>query len=106
MPEHRLPRLPRQVYAPAGPVPVVRRKDLVNPDTGDACDGLWVPDERRIYIERRLGLASAHQTLRHEQFHAWVDDLRIQLPKEKLELLCDLYAMGRMGEDWERQRAS
>lgn len=94
----RLSRIPKHVHSMAGPVRVIRVKALCH--EGRSVYGLWDPDARVISIEAKLGLETAHQTLRHEQFHAWVDDLGIMVPKEKLEALCEAYAVGRMGEWW------
>lgn len=105
MGERKLRRLPRQCYAPAGPVPVRRKRNLTHPDTDQKLFGLWDPAARVIYVESKLSLETAWQVLYHEQFHAWVDDIGVLVPNEKLERLCDGYAMCRMGEIWsERPR--
>jgi hypothetical protein len=98
----RLPRLPKSVWGPAGPIPVVRKQNLRAPDDGRPCDGLWVEDARTIYIDARCTLTYAWPTLLHEQAHAWLADLRIQLPERTEELLCNHLANCRMAELYQR----
>lgn len=99
-----MPPVPREVHSMAGPVRVVRVRGLIDPKTAKPLYGHWDPATRTIRVERDLGPETALQTLYHEQFHAWVDDLGVNLPERTLEQLCDGYAMGRMGERWVRRR--
>lgn len=93
----RLGRIPKQVHSHAGPVQVVIVADLCD-EHGKSLFGYWEPDLRVISLTKGMSLVTAWQTLRHEQFHAWISDLGIDLTKTKAEALCEAYASGRMGE--------
>ena len=97
-------KVPKWVYAPAGPVEVRVVKGLTDPDLGGRCFGLWDPEKRLIFLEAMLSDKSARQFLYHEQFHAWLDDLGVLLPNSTIERLCDGYALARMGEqEWTKK---
>lgn len=93
----RLSRIPKQIHSHAGPVRVVIIEDLRD-DKGKALYGYWQPDTRVISLKKGMSLVTAWQTLRHEQFHAWISDLGIELSEKKAEALCEAYASGRMAE--------
>jgi hypothetical protein len=101
----KLPRIPRTVYANAGPIPVERIANLRDPDKPERnLFGIWLPDTRIIRLDRGMGPETAWQTLFHEQFHAWLDDNELAVSHNMAERLCGLYASGRMGEWWEKLR--
>ncbi len=93
-----MPPVPKWLFAPAGPVRVRFVRNLKHPDTGQLLFGLWDLETRTISLDKDLGLLAARQTMYHEQFHAWIDDLGVVLTSAVLERLCDGYALGRMGE--------
>ncbi len=100
----RLPPLPRTVSGPAGPIRVVRRKDLRD-EHGVECDGLWSPNERKIFIASRLELPRRHQVLCHEKTHRWLDDVGVLFRDQKLlEQVCDAMSVGMMHEFWWNRR--
>lgn len=90
----RLPRLPKEVWGPAGPILVRRQRRLIE-DNGDPADALWVEWERTIYIEQRVALQYAWTLVFHEQTHAWFADMRYEFGKQE-EDLCNHLANCRM----------
>jgi len=65
----------RKMWGAHGPVPVKVKKNLKAPD-GEKCHGIYLPDERVIYIDAdsakdpRLG----EVTLEHEWLHSVICD--------------------------------
>lgn len=96
-----LPRIPRLVYGPAGPIRVIRKFNLVA-DDGDVCDGMWVPDKRTIYIDRALAHETAYRIYLHELYHAYLDDSNIDLPEKLLERIVDALATADVNALWWR----
>lgn len=108
MPKRKTLRpLPKAVKAPSGPVPVRRKANLVNSDTGERCRGLWDPAARIIWIDAELSLSAAWPTLHHERVHAWLDDsgfywdLDNEAENARFELLCDTLAHCMMLDMWD-----
>lgn len=103
----RLPRLPSVVQGLAGPIPVERVIELKDWDETTArdvaCDGLWIPNQRRIQLDTSLELAPAWQALFHEEAHSWFDDLGIKMPGKLLESVCEAVATARMAELWRQK---
>lgn len=103
----RLPRLPNTVFAPNGPVQVIRKLNLVDEKDDAKLFGCWVPSERAIYLEKKLTLSAAWPVLFHEQFHAWLDDIGIAFPDDQVPLLerfCDGLGHCRTAEMYEQLR--
>lgn len=102
-----LPRIPKFVFAPAGPIPVVRKHPIYD-DDGDECFGLWDQEARIIYIDSTLKKDSAWLWLEHEKHHAWLDDARIKDITDDLhEAIAHALAAARVGEMWwQRKRTS
>jgi hypothetical protein len=86
-----LPRLPKEVYAPAGPVKV-KRKARLRDDEGVSCDGFYVEAERTIYLHTKLCLTAAWPVLLHEQKHAWMFDVRMTFGEDMDEWVCNHFA--------------
>lgn len=96
-----LPRIPRVVYCPAGPVRVVRVKKVVAPD-GVVCWGLWEPTKRVIYLEQGLAPEAAYRWYLHELYHAYLDDSNIDLPDKICERVVDALATAQVNAMWWR----
>lgn len=109
----QLPKLPTVVYAPGGPIPVVRKADLkdeadprdgvVVGDPDEPLDGLWVGSKRVIYLDSSLEHRAAWWILLHEKAHAWFDDIGIRFENEEhMEVATNALAAALMAEFVER----
>lgn len=94
----QLPVIPTQVACPAGPVPVVRVKNLAH--EGEPCYGLWDRDRRVISLDASLKREAAWRWLLHEQYHAWLDDANIILKDSLTESIVDALACAHVNAMW------
>lgn len=70
-------------------VTVVKSPLVVDKDT---VWGVYLPNERRIYLDGSLPLASQLHILRHEQCHAVLSDEEIALDSATEERVCEAIA--------------
>lgn len=68
-------RLPRRVCFPFGYIVSVKLVTKVQMDEagGEGCDGLWLVEQRRVLIRKRLPAARRRWVLMHELSHAFMD---------------------------------
>ena len=93
-----LPPLPGTVYSVLGPIPVGTKRDLKD-DDGERALGLWLPEERRIWIIEGLDPVAAWATLLHERLHQilWDSGARPS-SREEEERICDAVATAFLAE--------
>jgi hypothetical protein len=82
------PRLPKALWSPHGPLPVLRSKTLLE-DEGAFGQVMWRP--REITLDATSCPATQAQTLFHEAVHValWDSGVHNSLTDEQEEAVCD-----------------
>lgn len=90
----RIPKLPKTVPTPLGPVAVVRATKAELTADGSAAYGDWEWHERRIRVWDGLRGWTARQVFWHEWAHVVLSDAGVasEMPTVVLEMVCDALA--------------
>lgn len=82
------PRIPSAVWSPLGPIPVVKKKGLVE---NDDAFGMFSGQKRQVSLDAENIPSLNAQTLFHELTHValWDSGIQNTLTHEQTESICD-----------------